>query len=169
MAHKKQLEKLQKMKSFTADLIKKYKDNFPSVGDVVCHCSRHKQGCGCLSKPFIEKARNYFSLILSRSESAEEFATKMRALARHARDEHEWDSGGCDFHQLQLCSCDECEDGEDLKCEGKDYHSRCVLTVLSTLWLTKLNATREQKCLNSWFTPFLRGVIPIGWRPPTMC
>ena len=65
-AHKKQLEKLQKMKSFTADLIKKYKDNFPSVGDVVCHCSRHKQGCGCLSMTFIKKARNYFSLILSR-------------------------------------------------------------------------------------------------------
>ena len=52
----------------------------------------------------------------------------MRALARHARDEHEWDSGGCDFHQLQLCSCDECEDEEDLKCEGKDYLSRYVLT-----------------------------------------
>ena len=41
-AHKKQLEKLQKMKSFTANLIKKYEDKFPSVGDVVCHCSRHK-------------------------------------------------------------------------------------------------------------------------------
>ena len=127
-AHKKQLEKLQKMKSFTADLIKKYKDTFPTVGNVVCHCSRHKQGCGCLSKTLIEKARNYFSLILSRSESAEEFATKMRALARHARDEHEWDSGRCDFHQLRACSCGKREDGEDLQCEGKDYHSRHVLT-----------------------------------------
>ena len=38
-AHKKQLEKLQ---SFTVDLIRKHKDTFPSVGDVVCHCSRHK-------------------------------------------------------------------------------------------------------------------------------
>ena len=48
-AHKKQLEK-QKIKSFTVDTMRKYKDGFPSVGDVVCHCSRHKQGCGCLSK-----------------------------------------------------------------------------------------------------------------------
>ena len=79
-AHKKQLEKLQKIKSFTVDLIRKYKDTFPSVGDVVCHCSRHKQGCGCFSKAFIEKARNYFSLILSMSESAEEFATRMKGL-----------------------------------------------------------------------------------------
>ena len=54
-AHKKQLEKLQKMKSFTADLIRKFKDIFPTVGDVVCHCSRHKQGCSCLSKTFIER------------------------------------------------------------------------------------------------------------------
>ena len=45
-AHKKQLERLQKIKSFTVDLIRKYKDTFPSVGDVVYHCSRHKQGCG---------------------------------------------------------------------------------------------------------------------------
>ena len=59
-AHKKQLKKLSKMKSFTTDLIRKYKDTFPTIGDVVCHCSRHKQGCGCLSTMFIEKARNYF-------------------------------------------------------------------------------------------------------------
>ena len=41
-AHKKQLKKLQKIKSSTVDLIRKYKDTFPSVGNVVCHCSRHK-------------------------------------------------------------------------------------------------------------------------------
>ena len=127
-AHKKQLEKLQKMKSFTTDLIKRYKDTFRTIGNVVCHCSRHKQGCGCLSKTFIEKDRNYFSLILSRSESAEEFATKMKALARHTRDEHEWDSGRCDFHQLRVCSCDKCKDGEGLQCEGMDCHSRHVPT-----------------------------------------
>ena len=56
--HKKQMEKLQKMKSFIADLIRKYIDIFPTVGDVVYHCSRHKQGCGRLSKtsklPFVD-------------------------------------------------------------------------------------------------------------------
>ena len=65
-AHKKQLEKLQKIKSFSADLVRKYKDDFSSVGDVVCHCSRHKQGCGCLSKAFIKKARNSFRLFCRR-------------------------------------------------------------------------------------------------------
>ena len=127
-AHKKQLEKLQKIKSFTVGLISKYEKTFPSVGDVVCHCSRHKQGCGCFSKAFIEKARNYFSLILSMSESAEEFATRIKGLAIHARDEHEWEDGRCDFHQLRVCSCDECEDGEDLKCKGTEYHTRHALT-----------------------------------------
>ena len=64
-AHNKQLEKL---KRFTDRLIKKYEEEFPSVGDVVCHCSRHKPGCGCMSNQFIEKS---FSLILSQSESTE--------------------------------------------------------------------------------------------------
>ena len=68
-AHKKQLEKLQKMKKFTVDLITKYNKKFPSVDDVVCHCSRHKPGCGCLSDKFIERARNNFSYILSDSNS----------------------------------------------------------------------------------------------------
>ena len=36
--------------------------------------------------------------------------------------------GRCDFHQDRVCSCVECEDGEDLKCEGKDYHTRHALT-----------------------------------------
>ena len=31
-------------------------------------------------------------------------------------------------HQLQVCSCNKCEDGEDLKCKGADYHTRYVLT-----------------------------------------
>ena len=54
-AHKKQLEKLSKMKSFSTDLIRKYEDTFPTIGDVVFHCSRHKQGCGCLYTTFIKR------------------------------------------------------------------------------------------------------------------
>ena len=97
-AHKKQLEKLSKMKQFSPALVSKYSDSFPSVGVVVCHCSRHDSGSWCLSDKFIEWARNNFPSILSQSESAEEFATKMKALARHAHDEHEWNRGRCDFH-----------------------------------------------------------------------
>ena len=64
-AHKKQLEKLSTKKSFTEDFKKKFRERFPHVDKVVCHCKRHKPGCGCLSKGFIERAHNDFSLILS--------------------------------------------------------------------------------------------------------
>ena len=43
---------------------------------------------------FIEKAQN-FSLILSNSETAHEFA---EALPRHACDKHEWDGSACFMH-----------------------------------------------------------------------
>ena len=92
-AHKKQLGKISKMNQFLPALSAR----FLSVGVVIYHCSRHRSGCGCLSDNFIERARNNFSFILSQSQSAEEFATKMKALARHAHDEHEWDHGKCDF------------------------------------------------------------------------
>ena len=74
---------------------------------------------------FIERARNNFSSILSKSQSAEEFATKMKALARHA---HEWDRGRCNFHMPRVCSCGKCEDKEDLQCEGNNYHTKDLLS-----------------------------------------
>ena len=95
-------------------------------------------------------------MILSKSESAKEFATKMKALARHTHDGHEWDSGRCNFHQLQVCSCDECKDGEDLKCEGTDYlgnRDSCdtsyVLTCPFHSLAYEIDVMREQEYLNS--------------------
>ena len=76
----------------------------------------------------IKKARNYFLLTFSMSESVEEFAARMKGLARHACDEHVWGFGRCDFHQDRVCSCGKCEDGEDLKCKDTDYHTRHELT-----------------------------------------
>ena len=64
-AHKKQFEKVKKMKRYTDTLIKKYEEKFPFVGDVVCHCTRHKCGCGCMSSQFIERARNNLLFISS--------------------------------------------------------------------------------------------------------
>ena len=150
------------MKSFSTDLIRKYEDTFPTISDVVCHCSRHKQGSGCLSTTFIEKARNYFSLILSGSESAEEFAAKIRAQPRHVHDEHEWEAGRCDFHQLQVCSCGECEDGEDLKCEGKDYHSRYVLTCPFHSLAYEIECHERAGISEQLVHPILKRGIPIG-------
>ena len=51
----------------------------------------------------------------------------MKALPRHACDKHEWDGGKCSFHVLIVCSCGKCEDGAELKCDGKDYHTRQIL------------------------------------------
>ena len=48
-------------------------------------------------------------------------------LPRHACDEHKWDGGKCTFHELKVCSCGKCEDDADLKCDGKDYHTRQIL------------------------------------------
>ncbi len=52
-AHKKILEKCQKIKAFTNYQITKYKDTFPAVvreGWKKCKCQgNHSAGCGCLS------------------------------------------------------------------------------------------------------------------------
>ena len=48
-AHKKQLENLAKIKSFSEDFQRKHCDRFPQVRHVTCHCKRHKAGCGCLT------------------------------------------------------------------------------------------------------------------------
>lgn len=127
-AHKKQLENFTKMKSFSNDFKSAHSKRYPQVRDVVCHCSRHSVGCGCLSNAFIEKARNNFSFILSESQSPEEFSSRLRLLPRHARDQHEWDGGQCDFHPLKVCSCGKCEDRENFVCEGKDYHTKHILS-----------------------------------------
>ena len=53
------------------------------------------------------------------------------------RDEHEWKvkkegaeptTEHCDFHPLKVCSCGNCADKENFKCNGKDYATRYVLT-----------------------------------------
>ncbi len=60
-AHKKQLEKLAKMKSFTDKFKTKHHVRFPQVDSVVCHCEKwHTSGCGCLSVAFIGKHETIF-------------------------------------------------------------------------------------------------------------
>ena len=67
---------------------------YARITHLACHGkNRHSVGCGCLSDAFIEKARNNFSFILSESQSAEEFSTRLRQLPRHAHDQHEWEQG----------------------------------------------------------------------------
>ena len=54
-------------------------------------------------------------------ESQEEFVRRITALPKHARDEHEWEGGRCDFHPLKVCTRKKCEDKESIECEGKPY------------------------------------------------
>ena len=93
-----------------------------------CHCPHHhKSGCGCISSQFITAARNkFFRALVDAGIKPEKFVTWMKMLPHHARDEHEWEDGKCDFHSLTLRSCGQCGEG-DVKCEGKVYKTRNVL------------------------------------------
>ena len=125
-AHRKILENRQKEKELKQTMIDKYKDVFPQVCDKEyqkCKCERHRSGCGCLSEAFISKAHTNFTSTLKESQSQEKFVKRLKALPRHAVDDH----SQCDFHALVICSCGSCKAGEDIKCQGKPYKTRLQL------------------------------------------
>ena len=123
-AHRKQLEVHAKQKVFSKALIARYEKQFPEVRTVTCHCTgNHKAGCGCLSTDFIGKAHTNFSSILVECQSQEEFARRLTALH-----EHEWEGGRCDFHPQRVCTCKECDNKEQIMCEGKPYKTKMKLS-----------------------------------------
>ena len=127
-AHLKKLQSLKTKRTFTERFKNMYRDKFPEVDTLKCACSKHKAGCGCLSDTFCQRARNNFSNILSDSQTATEFSKRLRALVYHVQDIHTWEGGQCEFHALKLCSCGQCEDRNHPRCQGKDYHTREVLS-----------------------------------------
>ena len=48
----------------------------------------HSSGCGCLSDTFISKAHTNFTSILIEAQSQDEFVRRVKALPRHAVDDH---------------------------------------------------------------------------------
>ena len=85
--------------------IEKYKDDFPFICEdyqqrkcVVYHSS----GCGCLTDT---KVHTNFTSILIEAQSQEEFVKRVKALPRHAVDDH----SQCDYHPLVVCSCGACD------------------------------------------------------------
>lgn len=52
---------------------------------------------------------------------------RIEMLTHHVRDEHEWEGGQCDFHELVVCSCGECKGKKRITCEGKKYKSTLLL------------------------------------------
>ena len=86
-AHKKQLEKLAKMKSFTDKFKNKHNERLPQVDSVVCHCEKwHKPGYGC--QKHLRKHKTIFNLS-SQTVNLHEFAEALKALPRHACDKQE--------------------------------------------------------------------------------
>ena len=61
-------------------------------------------------------------------QSQEEFVRRLNALPKHARDEHEREGGRCEFHTLSVCSCGNCENDDQILCEGKAFKTRIKLT-----------------------------------------
>ena len=105
-------------------------EKYPGVDTAKCHCPEHHvAGCGYISDKFITIARSrFFGALADAGTEPEKYIACMTALHHHARDEHEWQDGQqCDFHSFRLCSCGECDE-DHLKCEGKAYKTRHVLT-----------------------------------------
>ncbi len=87
---------------------------------------------------FISKSQNNFSyIILKNSSDSVEFAKRLRALSKHAQDQHAWEVENekgetvteyCEFHSQMVCSCNQCENKADFHCEGKTYSTTYKLT-----------------------------------------
>ena len=56
-----------------------------------------------------------FTSILIEARSQEEFVKRVKALPRHAVDDH----SQCDYHPLVVCSCGACENKDQISCHGK--------------------------------------------------
>ena len=117
--HLKQLQSLAKKKNFSNKFKETYREQFPTssasakdtklgVGASLTHCARGPE--------------------VSSSKNVAEFSKRLQALVYHVQDIHEWEGGQCQFHALTVCSCDSCTDKNKPQCQGKDYHTREVLS-----------------------------------------
>ena len=93
-AHRNILEKPQKDKIVPLSHVDRYKALFPFICDKEyqqCKCvGYHRSGCGCLTDT---KAHTNFTSI---AQSQDEFVRRLKALPRHAVDDH----SQCDYHPL---------------------------------------------------------------------
>ena len=120
-AHTNNLTKAAKKKEFSKDIVGKFKDKFPNIKTLKCKCEWHKSGYGCLSETFIKGARINHFCILQQCNSPEDYAEHMRVVSQYyCRDIHTWDGGSCGFHPQRSCSCNQCEEDEELSCVGKE-------------------------------------------------
>ena len=97
-----------------------------------------------------------------------EFAEALKTLPRHAHDKHGWDGGKCTFHTLKVCSCDECQDDADLKCDGKDYHTRQILKCPMHSLAYETECHQRASISEQLVTPFSNEATQTGLRRHTM-
>ena len=155
-AHLKALQSFKTKKTFKPRFKDKHRDIFPEVDTLKCECKTHKVGCGCLSNGFCVRARNNFSSILSDSETATEFSTRLQALVYHVQDIHKWEGGQCDFHALKVCDCGQCADKNQPQCQGKDYHTREVLNCPFHLLAYRIECHTRGEMANQLVHPVLK-------------
>ena len=123
----KSLEKLKKSKGFSSEKQNHYASVFQieKLEECVCHCKNNHnyQNCGCISDDFITQSKKTFmGLLINARTDHEKFAHDLEILGKyHSRTTY------CTFHETVLCSCGECKDRSNLLCDGKEYHSKCVL------------------------------------------
>ena len=150
-SHLKQLQALAKKKTFTKAFQEKHKEIFPDVLTARCTCEnrKHRQGCGCLTDSFCQRARNNFSTILSESQSERDcklWSTTQRTNMNGTE--------GIFFHELSVCSCGKCSNNGSYKCEGKNTRRERYSNALFTYWRIRSNVTRDRKWPISWCTEF---------------
>ena len=124
--------------------IEKYKDTFPNVCNeeyrkCMCKCKKHSSGCGCLSDTFIAKLPTNFTSILIEAQSQKEYVKCVKALPRHAMDDH----SQCDYHPLVVCSCGACKNKEAIDAKVKPTKLGSDWIANFTLCCRRLSATRE--------------------------
>ena len=111
---------------------------------------------GCLTDVFCQKAKNNFSNILSSSETAKEFSEHLRELVYHVQDVHEWEDSQCKFHALKVCSYGDCENKNEPKCEGRDYHTREILSCPFHLLVYEIECHLRANMANKLVDPALK-------------
>ncbi len=148
-------KKRAKDKVLTQAQIEKYKDTFPKVCNEEyqkCKCKNHSSGCGCLSDTFIAKAHTNFTSILIAAQSQEEYVKHVKALPRHAVDDH----SQCDYHPLVTCSCGACKNKEPIECTGKAYKTRFRLDCKFHALLYEIECHERAKQTEELIHPVLK-------------
>ena len=146
--HRNILEKRQKNKILPSAHIERYKADFPFICEE--EYQHHSSGCGCLTDTFISKAHNNFTSILAQSQ--EEFVRCVKALPRHAVDDH----SQCDYHPLVVCSCSACENKDQIVYQGKPYKTKFRLDCKFHALLYEIECHARAKQVKELIHPVLK-------------